>query len=277
MNTTDVCIEPFFVGESMGDKMRKVKKTGYDAIEFWFWDHEFDGKNLVPYKKNIQEVSALCKILNMKVIDIVVNSPDGTIGGFLTRPEDREKYLERLKKTIEVAHKINCGKLITCSGNEVPGKTGQEQVDSMVHTLAKAAEIAASEDIVLVLEPLNTVIDHPGYFLSSVETALDIVQTVDHPGLKLLYDVYHMQVMKEDHLSTISNNIHLIGHFHAASAPGRNEIYRGEVDFRTILETIGIAGYDGYFGLEYWPSEEETVSLSKTREYLAKISGKAIA
>jgi hydroxypyruvate isomerase len=268
----DLCIEPFFMGTDTTEKIKKVKKIGFEAVEFWFWDHEFTGSNLIPNRKNIQEISSICKDLNVTITDLVVNSPDGSIGGFLTKPEDKDKYLERLKETIDVAHKLNCKKLITCTGNEITDKTFQQQFDSVVLTLAEAAEIANKEGITLVLEPLNSKVDHPGYFLTSSRTGFDIVKMVNNAGLKLLYDLYHMQIMEGNHIATLKENIHLIGHFHSASVPGRNELYSGEINYVSILNAINESPYEGYFGLEYWPTEQEEISLSKTLEYLKRFN-----
>jgi hydroxypyruvate isomerase len=268
MAKIDLCIEPFFLGSDICEKIKKAKKLGYNVIEFWYWDHEFNGKDLIPSKKDIPEIAAVCRDLNVVVNDIVVNSPDGSIGGFLTRPEDKEKYISRLRGTINIAHKLNCTKLITCTGNMVAEKTFQQQLDSVINTLYSAAEIAKKEGITLVLEALNSHVDHPGYFLVSSTTGFEIVRKVNNTNLKLLYDVYHMQIMEGNLISTIKENISLIGHFHSASVPGRNEIYKGEISYLPILEAINETGYDGFFGLEYWPSEPEEQSLTKTLEFL---------
>ena len=119
MPRIDLCIEPFFIGSKTVDKIIKANELGFDAVEFWFWDHEFNGSDLIFRKKEIDEIAAVCEELNVTINDIVVNSPDGSIGGFLTKPEDREKYLDRLRETIEIAHKLKCRKLITCTGNEI--------------------------------------------------------------------------------------------------------------------------------------------------------------
>jgi hydroxypyruvate isomerase len=268
MIKTDLCIEPFFLGTETSEKIKRVKKLGFEAVEFWFWDHEFTGNNLVPHEKNIREISAVCKEMNVVINDLVVNSPDGTIGGFLTRPEDMDSYLDRLNKTMDIAHQLNCKKLITCTGNEIDGRTFKQQFDSVVNTLSKAAEIADKEGIMLVLEALNSHVDHPGYFLTSAKIGFDIIKAVNSPGLKLLYDIYHMQIMEGNLIASIQENISLIGHFHAASVPGRNEIYLGEINYASIIKAIKDSGYQGYFGLEYWPAEPEEISLSKSLEYL---------
>jgi len=243
MPKIDLCIEPFFLGTDTTEKIRKVIKLGYVAIEFWFWDHEFTGIDLIPRKKNIPEISRICRDQKITITDMVVNSPDGSIGGYLTKPEDKEKYLERLKETIDIAHKLDCKKLITCTGNEISGSTFQKQFESVVLTLSKAAEIANKDGITLVLEALNSHVDHPGYFLISAKTGFNIVKLVNNESLKLLYDIYHMQIMEGNHIASIQKNISLIGHFHSASVPGRNELYLGEINYASIINAINVRKY----------------------------------
>jgi hydroxypyruvate isomerase len=275
MPKIDLCIEPFFLGSKTVDKIIKANKLGFNAVEFWFWDHEFNGSGLEFKKKEIDEIASVCEELNVTINDIVVNSPDGSIGGFLTKPEDRGMYLDRLKETIDIARKLKVRKLITCTGNEIGGKSFQEQFNSVVETLSKAADIASKANITLVLEALNSHVDHAGYFLVSSKTGFEIIKEVNSPNLKLLYDVYHMQIMEGNHIATIQQNSDLIGHYHSAGVPGRNEIYKGEINYLPILEAIDYSGYDGYFGLEYWPSEADEISLTKTLQFIrpsAKVS-----
>jgi hydroxypyruvate isomerase len=271
MPKIDLCLDPFFMGSKTVDKIIKVNKLGFSAVEFWFWDHEFNGSGLEFKKKEIDEIAAVCKELNVTINDIVVNSPDGAIGGFLTKPDDKAMYLDRLHETIEIANKLNCRKLITCTGNEISGKSFEQQFESVVATLTEAAGIASKENITLVLEALNSHVDHAGYFLVSSKTGFDIVKKVNSPNLKLLYDVYHMQIMEGNHISTIQQHSSLIGHFHSAGVPGRNEIYKGEINYLPILDAIDESGYDGYFGLEYWPLEAEELSLRKTLQFIDSV------
>lgn len=272
MPKIDLCIDPVYVETDNCEKIRKVNSLGFKAIEFWYWDHEFTGTALVPAKKNIKEIAEVCKDLGVVVNDIVVNAPDGSIGGFLTKPEDKYKYLDRLKETIEIAHQLNCKKMITCTGNEVTGKSFQEQIESVISTLTAGADIAKKEGILLVLEPLNSYVDHQGYFLTSSAIGFDIVKRINSPNLKLLYDIYHMQIMEGNHIATIKENIDWIGHFHSAGVPGRNEVYLGEISYLPILRAIDETGYDGYFGLEYFPSEPDEQSLKHTLEFLKPFS-----
>ena len=253
----DVCVETVFTELPFGERIKKVAQLGFRAIEFWFWD-----------EKDIERIAKLTKELNVEINDVVVNAPDGSIGGSLAKAEDKDKYLERLKETIAVAHQLNCQKIITCSGNEVPELSKEEQLSNMIKTLEEASQIAAKENIILLLEPLNSLVDHPGYFLTSSKTGFDIVKRINSPNLKLLYDIYHMQIMEGNILDTIKENISLIGHFHSAGVPGRHELDKGELNYPFIVKKIDELGYRGFFGLEYYPALDSEDSLKRMKSLL---------
>ena len=268
MPKIDLCIDPLFPGLNSSDKIRKIAALNYKAIEFWFWDHEFDGVNLIPTPKNIDEIATIISDLDIYVNDIVVNSSDGAIGGSLTNIKDKAKYLARLEESIAVAKKLKCNKMITCTGNILEGVSLESQQDSVIEMLTSATEIAQKEGITLLLEALNSTIDHPGYFLTSSKNGFEIVKQINSPNLKLLFDIYHMQIMEGNLVNSIKNNIGHIGHFHSANLPGRNELYSGEINYRFILDAIDQTGYNGYFGLEYFPAGDSEESLKKTMKFL---------
>lgn len=268
MFNLDLCIEPLFPGLNSSEKIIKIASSGFKAIEFWFWDHEFDGVNLTPRPKDIDEISSIVSDRDITVNNIVVNAPDGSIGGSLTNINDKSKYLARLEETISIAKKLRCSKMITCTGNIIEGVPIESQKDSILQILSAAAEMAEQEGITLLLEALNSTIDHPGYYLTSTREGFEIIRTVGSPNLKLLYDVYHMQIMEGNLINTILANIEDIGHFHMANLPGRIELYDGEINYKKILESIDAAGYNGYYGLEYWPSVDTEKSLVETLQYL---------
>lgn len=268
MPKIDLCIDPLFPGDNSSDKIRKVAALGYQAVEFWFWDHEFDGKDLIPTPKNIDEIASIVSDMGIHVHDIVVNSSDGAIGGSLTNIKNKDQYLARLEETLAIAKKLHCDKMITCTGNILEGISMESQMESIVLMLTEASKIAEREGVTLLLEALNSTIDHPGYFLTSSKTGFEIIKQIDSPNLKLLFDMYHMQVMEGNLVNSIRNNIEYIGHFHAANLPGRNELYPGEIDYRFVLNEIDKTGYDGYVGLEYWPVGDSAESLKKTLELL---------
>jgi len=263
-----VCIETVFTELPYLDRIKRVAKIGFPAVEFWFHDRRFDGTNLFEEMKDIEAMAEVVKDLNLEVTDFVVNSPEGENGGLLVKPEDREKYLARLKELIPLAHRLNCRKLITCTGNKVEGRSYEEQRKSIINTLKQASKIVEKENIILVLEPLNTLVDHPGYFLDSAKEGARIIREINHPCIRLLFDIYHMQIMEGNILSAIEENIDVIGHFHAAGVPGRHELSQGELNYPFIFKRVVEMGYEGYFGLEYWPSMDSDKSLKETRAFL---------
>lgn len=272
MAKIDICVEPIFPGTTLAERAKRVADAGFDAIEFWFYDLQFDRPDkgtMVTAQEGMKRVADLaeaCRSTGVKVNDIVVNSPDAGIGGSLVDPADRPKYLERLKETIKVAKDLNCTKMITCTGNSRADVCCCDQHKSIVDTLKAAAEVVTPEGMTLVLEPLNSLVDHAGYFLDSADEAAEIIKEVNSPNVRLLYDVYHMQIMQGNVISRIEQYIDLIGHFHSAGVPGRHELTDGEINYSNVLKKIDSLGYKGYFGLEYWPAMDDVQSLRAMRE-----------
>ncbi len=262
MPTICVCIEPLFGDAPLADKARWAAKAGFRAIEFWRYD--------APGDRDLGRFAAVCTETGLAVNDIVVNSPDGAVGGALVLPDDRGKYLSRLRDTLEVAQQLNCRKLITCAGSALAHTPRAGQHSAMVETLTQAAAIACAAGMTLVLEPLNSLVDHPGYYLDSGHEAAQVVREVNSPGLRLLWDVYHMQIMHGNVLANIAQYLDIIGHFHAAGVPGRRELDRGELNYPAILAAILALGYEGAFGLEYWPAgADHHASLAQMRQLTA--------
>ena len=117
------------------------------------------------------------------------------------------------------------------------------------------------EGITLLVEPLNTLVNHPGYFLASSEEAFDIVKQVGSQYVKVLFDIYHQQITEGHLIANIRENITWIGHFHAAGNPGRHELSNGELNYEQIFKAIDETGFTGYIGLEYFPLEEPSIGL----------------
>jgi hydroxypyruvate isomerase len=253
-----VCVEPLFPDLSLAERAEKVADAGFDTIEFWFYDMGGD--------RGIDDLVKVCRARRITVNNTVVNSPDGSVGGSLVSPADREQYLDRLRQTIPVAQKVGARMLITCTGNTLPDVPREEQRRSMVDTLTAAAPVAAEAGITLVVEALNSLVDHAGYFLDSPDEAASIIREINRPNVKYLYDVYHMQIMRGNVIATIERDIDVIGHFHSAGVPGRHELNDGELNYPGILKAIDRLGYGGCFGLEYWPVGDHQESLRAMRE-----------
>jgi hydroxypyruvate isomerase len=207
--------------------------------------------------------------LGMSCTDFVLNHPDAGIVAALIDPHDRGRILDGLGTMIERAKKIGCKAFICGAGNVIAGQRPEKAMESMIETLRQAAVICQEAGVTLLLEPFNTKVDHPQYFLDSPQTSVIVLKAVDHANVRMLYDVYHMQIMSGDVTAFIRANIQWIGHVHVAGVPGRHEPRNAELNYPFILAELDRLGYQGGVGLEYWPTMNHAESLRQTRDWLA--------
>lgn len=272
MVTLDVCVEAVFPDWPVEDRVRAAAECGYEAVEFWLHDATFNGADLdTSQPKNAASLRATCDAAGVAISNMVVNPPDdGTFGGTPTDASTHDRFLKRVSEVIEFARQAGCSRAIVCSGDHNPAVARDTERRALEDALGKAAAVAAARDFVLLLEPLNVHVDHAGYFLDSSGEAAELVRAVGSPHLRLLYDIYHMQVMEGNLLAHIESYMDVIGHFHSAGVPGRAEHFNGELDYPAILDRIEKMGYSGYFGLEYFPAmDDHAASLREVREYLS--------
>lgn len=263
----DVCLEPIFPNLPYDERIRKIADAGFEKAEFWF--HDSTCGEIGEQPKDVITLRKVCRDTGVSINNVVVNSPDGSIGGSPVKKSDISIYLGRLVEVMGFARLIGCNKAITCAGNEEPGTTRTQMRSNLEKALAQAAEIAERQDFMLLLEPLNISVDHPGYFLQSSYEAGEIIRDIGSPNFKLLYDIYHMQIMEGNIMNNIERNMDIIGHFHAAGVPGRGEVFDGELNYAFIIKQIKTLDYNGSFGLEYFPKmQDHNESLRKTREFI---------
>jgi hydroxypyruvate isomerase len=219
--------------------------------------------------KDPLKIRAACAEAGIALSDFSLHAWDGSLGGSPVKAIDHDRYLAQVKRMIGFAKAVGCTTGITLSGTVDPALPRPEMRRNLENALHEAVRIAEREEFTLLLEPLNTLVDHPGYYLESSREGFEIVRAMQSPRLRLLFDVYHMQVMEGNLLASIEKNIEWIGHFHAAGVPGRGELFGGEVHYPEIIRSLDALGYEGAFGLEYFPKmPDHAESLRKTREYL---------
>lgn len=234
------------------DKLLKgmdlAKKTGLKAVEFWDW-YGRDWEALLAKKEECGlEVTALC----------------AKDRGNLDNPAARETALAGLKETIDIAKKFRCPNIIVTAGDR-PDVDRAAAKDSIVTGLKEMAPLAEKAGVTLILEPISG-----GYFTDSKEP-FSIIEEAGSPNVKLLYDIFHYQIMEGNIVETIKANIDKIGHFHAAGNPGRNEITSGELNYAYIFREIEKLGYKGYAGLEYLPLMEKEASVLALKEFMEQL------
>jgi hydroxypyruvate isomerase len=255
-----LCIEMALTRLPFENRLRKAADYGFKHVEMWFVDGSYKGKP--------EALAALADTHGVRITNTVIGAPDGSIGGGLTNPANREQWLGRARMTLDFTRRANIPATIVCTGNEVPGMTDQQMMESVIEGLKPTIDLAEKAGITLLLEPLNTRYDHPGYWLSSSDRGADICRRLKSARLRLLFDCYHMQVMEGDLLKHIEGNLDVIGHFHSAGVPGRNELFKGETSYPFLIGGIERLGYQGIFGLEYQPTLDDETSLRQTLKHL---------
>lgn len=255
--TIDVCLEMVHTDLPYDRRIEKIAEAGFKCVEFWLQED-----------KDAAVLKQLCDATGVTINNLVVNTPDGGVGGAPVDSRDHAKFIDRLHSAIAFAKEAGVKMGITCTGNLVDGLSRAQMRANLEKVYAEAAEIAEKNDFKLVLESLNTHVNHAGYYLDTSLEGAEIVRAIGSPNFRLLYDVYHMQIMEGNVIANIEKNIDVIGHFHAAGVPGRHELMDCELNYLEILKRISATGYTGNFGLEYSPSYDSDTSLNATYAYL---------
>ena len=234
--TISVCIDAVLPGGDPVQKIHELKKAGISAFEFWsWWDKDLDA-----LKKAMDQTGLTLAAMCTRFIS-------------LTNPACRQEYLDGLKESIAAAQKLGCKTLISQLGDDT-GAARNLQHESIVEGLHACLPDLERSGITLVIEPLNTLIDHKGYYLWQSSEGFEIIRKINSSYVRLLYDIYHQQIMEGNIVNNITANIDLIGHFHAAGLPGRGPLDESELDYRFIFDKIRKAGYTKYIGFEYFPA-----------------------
>jgi hydroxypyruvate isomerase len=187
----------------------------------------------------------------------------GTIPEALNRKENHARLEQQFRETIPRAAAAGVPNVITFSGNR-RGMSDAEGLENCVIGLKRVAALAEDKGITICLELLNSKVNHKDYMCDHTAWGVEVIKQVGSPRVKLLYDIYHMQIMEGDVIRTIRDNFAHIGHFHTGGVPGRHELDgTQELSYRPIAEAIVALGYQGYFAHEFVPSRDPIKSLSE--------------
>jgi len=194
----------------------------------------------------------------MKKYGLVGTCTPGSIGiaKGLNDKANHEKALAKLREAIEATAEAGFPNVICMSGNRgtVSEEEGQK---NCVEALKQVAGLAEKKGVTVVMELLNSKVDHKGYMADHTTWAVDVCKKVGSPRVKVLYDIYHMQIMEGDLIRTIRDNIDHIGHFHTGGNPGRNEIDETqEIYYPAVMKAIAETKYDGYVAHEFVPKRK---------------------
>jgi hydroxypyruvate isomerase len=226
-----------------------VARRGFDTCDNFPWR---DQDEFAIYVENLRRFGLGAGVL-------VVNKwPDvNALGCSLNNPADREGFLRELSRCAAAAKVVGCDRLEILSGNIVPGVPREEQMRVAADTLRSAVPLLENLQFTAVVEMLNSTEEHPGYFLDNTRDALDLIARVGSPHVKLLFDIYHVQLAEGNIIRKLREHIESIGQIHFADVPGRHEPGTGEINFRNVFRAIYELGdrYPGYVTAEYQPTD----------------------
>ncbi len=179
----------------------------------------------------------------------------------MNQRRNHERIEHEILENLDLAVKWQIPALICFSGNrnELDDATGAAATAEILRRVAAAAEQA---EVTLVVELLNSKVDHPDYQCDKTPWGVQVCQQVNSPGVKLLYDIYHMQIMEGDLVRTIQQNHHWFGHYHTAGNPGRHELDESqEINYPPVFRAIRDTGYDGFISHEFIPVGEPVAGM----------------
>jgi hydroxypyruvate isomerase len=185
----------------------------------------------------------------------------GDLPNALNRVENHARIEEGFRKNIPLAAKASIPNVITFSGNR-NGMSDEEGARNTIAGLNRVKKIAEDNGVVICLELLNSKVDHKDYMCDHTAWGVNVVQQVNSPNVKLLYDIYHMQIMEGDLVRTIRDNIQWIAHFHTGGVPGRHELDgTQEVQWDGVMRGIAATDFKGYVAHEFVPARDPLTSL----------------
>jgi hydroxypyruvate isomerase len=190
----------------------------------------------------------------------------GTIADGMNRTEHHEAIEAALRTNIPLAAKAGVPNVITFSGNR-RGMADDEGARNTILGLNRIKKIGEDNGVTICLELLNSKVNHPDYMADHTAWGVRVMEEVNSPNVRLLYDIYHMQIMEGDLIATIRDNIAWIGHFHTGGVPGRHELDdTQEVQWDGVMRAIAAAGFKGYVAHEFLPLNDPMTSLRAAKE-----------
>ena len=219
----------------------------------------------------IRDMKKLAASLHLKMDTVLAQSDWKHRPVSMVKPEDRDGFLADVRQAIVFAQKLEIPQIILMSGDDVPGRTREEQDASMLESVKRAGDLAAKANLMLIIEPLNNKVDHKGFFLTTCGEGLKLVKDSQNPHVKLLFDIYHEQVQVGNVIRTMREAAPHVAVFHIADNPGRNDPGTGEMNYANIYKAIASFGYKGYVTMEYLPVGDQGASLTRAAQGMRSI------
>jgi hydroxypyruvate isomerase len=248
------CIEWLFAPEhpDIADRIRACKAAGIGAVDIHLWRD----KPLAAIRAALDETGVA---LQSMVVEPRCRLAD---------PAVLAAFREAFRETVAAARQLGARNIIPSVGLALPGLPVEQQRATVVAAIREAVTMAGDAGIGVLLEPVNSVVDHPGMFLDNTREGLAIVAAVNAPNLRLLYDIYHSATMGEDPDTLFGEQAARVGYVQVADSPGRSNLGSGGIDWPRYMRLLDAIGYRGAIGLEYKVQGTTLESLQQARARL---------
>jgi len=236
------------------ERVRAAAAAGFDAVEMW-------GTSAV-------DVDALAAALQETGVSLtsVLAEPRTN---FALPWETMDAFHEGLASGVANAQRLGCPRIVLGSGVGFPGQKRSQNLDRLAEIFSEAVRRTEGSGVKLILEPVNTRVDHPGALTDRTIDAVTVARAVDSDSFGILYDMYHSITMGEDPATELANAAGLVDYVQIADVPGRGEPGSGSLDWAAQLAVLRASGYTGPLGLEYFPTISSAESFKHIREVAA--------
>jgi hydroxypyruvate isomerase len=257
----------------------KLKGNIHHSVSAWCYSSLFNAGRNRPAKMTFEEFCLECKKMGIESVELLganewgtakkvgltcamCNGPD-SIGGGWNRLDRHDKLVAAFEKAIPEVAQNGFPNIITFSGNR-RGMKDEEGLENCATGLKRIMGVAEKNKVTVILELLNSKVDHKDYMADHSAWGVELCKRVGSERLKLLYDIYHMQIMEGDVIRTIKESAKYFGHYHTGGNPGRNEIDdTQELNYAAVMKAIVATGYKGFVGQEFVPKRDPLTSLKQ--------------
>jgi hydroxypyruvate isomerase len=233
------------------ERFGRAAEAGFSAVEFW-WPGAV-GEDPGEVEKAIKDAGLEVALFNFDAGDMLGAGDRGLAGD----PEREGLFWENVPVALELARSLDCPRLNVLAGLEIDGMDKEEQLELARKNVGFAADEAKESGVEVVVEALST-FDNGPYLLNTTEQAVEFVRSVGRENVKIQHDFFQMQRMEGNLAANFREHFDMVGHVQVADSPGRGEPGTGEIHYTYIFGVLEELGYDGYVGLEYAPTTEET-------------------
>ncbi len=251
-------------GESRASRLKQsVSRWCYSGIAL---DDLCESAKSIGYKSVELLSDPDWPVVKRHGLDCAMANGFGQIPVGFNRPDNHDKLVADATRMLPLVAAAGIPNIVVFSGNRA-GLSDGEGITNCIAGLKRVTPLAEQHGVTLCLEMLNSKVDHKDYQADHTAWAVQVVQGVGSPRLKLLYDIYHMQIMEGDVIRTIRNNAPHIAHYHTGGVPGRAEIDdTQELNYRRVMQTIADVGFTGFVGQEFVPKRDPVASLKQAYE-----------